>query len=265
MRRAILLCIALLAPPISAAAQAEVDPDHLETARAAFEAGRTAYEAGEFEVALEHFREAHRLTGSPEILYNIATCADRLRRDEVALEAYRGYLAQSQSTPDRAQVQSRVRVLEEQIARAESERLARERREAEQAALREQLAARPDSPASPPPPPRDPGPGPWIVLAGGGAAAIAGVALVVVAELDAACVRAPAGCARDPSAPAWSDVADRYERIPTFQTIGAVLLGVGVAAMVAGLVWGVAGGGSDDATVELGVGPGGVALRGSFR
>ncbi|MEQ9649420.1 MAG: hypothetical protein RLO52_28235, partial [Sandaracinaceae bacterium] len=87
--RLLVFAFASISLLLSSAASAQ----SLEQARRAFEQGRAAYESGDFETALMRFQEAHRITGNPEILYNVATSADRLRMDEVALEAYRGYLA----------------------------------------------------------------------------------------------------------------------------------------------------------------------------
>lgn len=229
-------------------AMASAQSDDLERARGAFEQGRVAYEAGNFRTALERFQEAYRLTNEPDVLYNVATAADRLREDRVALEAYRGYLASRPDSADRAQVEARIEVLSTRLAREEEERA---RREAEEQALREQLArARPS----------DPGPTPWIVLGTGAALVAAGVVLVVVAEVDAACVREPAGCVQDPSAPTWAEVAGAYDRVPVLQGVGGALLGAGAVAAAIGIAWGLSGGGA----AEVAVGPGGLIVRGRF-
>lgn len=228
----------------------------LERARVAFEQGRVAYEAGDFETALTRFQEAHQITGAPEILYNVATAADRLRRDEVALEAYRGYLAARPGSEDRASVEARIRVLERQIAdaqREEEERGAAERAAAEREAAAAAALERAQAQTS------DPGPAPWVIAGAGAALAVAGAVLVIVAEVDAGCVTAPNGCADD--GPRWEDFAERYDRIPVFRSIGAAALGVGAAAMAAGVIWWVAASGSGP---EVALGPGGVRVRGSF-
>ncbi|MGB5703200.1 MAG: hypothetical protein WBM48_10330, partial [Polyangiales bacterium] len=42
----------------------------IEAAKTAFAAGTGAYAEGDFETALERFRRAYELTGSPDLLYN---------------------------------------------------------------------------------------------------------------------------------------------------------------------------------------------------
>ena len=101
-----------LSPP-SAEAQSE---EELTEARTEFERGRRAYDAGDFEQALEAFQRAHVLTESPDILYNLATVADRLRRDELALHAYERYLSHRPDAPDRKNVEARIAALRESIA-----------------------------------------------------------------------------------------------------------------------------------------------------
>jgi hypothetical protein len=88
-----------------------------QEARALFEAGRVAFDHGRFEDALGHFRRAHELSGRPQLLYNIGAAADKLRLDEVALEAFRGYLTSVPSARNRAEVEARIAVLERTVAR----------------------------------------------------------------------------------------------------------------------------------------------------
>lgn len=252
MRRAIGLVLSwALAWAGVAAAQS---PSDLARARQHFEEGRAAYEDGRFEAALEHFQEAHRLTDDADLLYNVGATADRLRRDDLALVAYRGYLAARPGSTDREQVEGRIRILEERLA-AEAE--AREREEAERAqrdaearTLRAQLAES-----------EDVGPAPWILVGSGAALVVGGVALLVVSAVDAACVTSPSGCVEAPEAPRWGEVREGYDRIPAFQAVGGVLLGLGAAAAIAGVVWAVSAGGR---SAEVALGPAGVALRGRF-
>ena len=110
----VVLFVAQAALPPSAIAQDD-------EARGLFLAGRAAFDQGRYEDALDRFREAHRLSGRPELLYNIGQAADRLRRDREALEAFEGYLEQTPSdAPNRSIAQNRVDFLREQLARREA-------------------------------------------------------------------------------------------------------------------------------------------------
>jgi len=62
--------------------------------------------------ALKYFEEAYELSKRPELLYNIATTADRLRRDEAALSAYRQYLLELPEANNRGAVETRIATLE---------------------------------------------------------------------------------------------------------------------------------------------------------
>jgi tetratricopeptide (TPR) repeat protein len=124
-----LLATSLLALPALTSAQAvPADEAAVEAGRAAaeerarqrFEDGRLAFAEGRNEVALAAFLESYELSGRPELLYNIGLVHDRLRHDREALEAFRQFLVEVPGTENRVQVESRIRVLEEEVAREEA-------------------------------------------------------------------------------------------------------------------------------------------------
>jgi tetratricopeptide (TPR) repeat protein len=132
------------APPASAQGDGEIDALD-SAARAIFEDGRRAFEAGDFETALSRFQNAYDISHRPLLLWNIATTLDRLRRDEEALTTFQQYLDAVPDAANRTEVMGRIRSLRESVdARAaereaaEAERLARE---AEAARLAEERAA----------------------------------------------------------------------------------------------------------------------------
>ena len=116
-----------------------------EAARLLFNTAREAFAAGNYEVALQRFQQAYDLSHRPQLLYNIGTTLDRLRRDRDAVAAFERFLAESDPTsPNRTEVEARVRVLRQAIdeedrqraeaaaqARAHQEELARAQAEAE--------------------------------------------------------------------------------------------------------------------------------------
>lgn len=128
-RPALLALTVLLALPCSALAQSDGAADEAaveagraeaeERARVRFEDGRLAFAEGRNEVALAAFSEAYALSGRSELLYNIGLVEDRLRHDHQALEAFRGYLAEIPNAENRSAVESRIRVLEAEIAQDE--------------------------------------------------------------------------------------------------------------------------------------------------
>jgi tetratricopeptide (TPR) repeat protein len=110
----------LLAPIASAQAPEEASApatdDELE-ARQIFEAGRQAFVEGRFENALVLFQRSYDLSGRSVLLFNIASCHDRLRQDEQALAAFRRYLEELPDAPNRDEVTGRIAELEAAIER----------------------------------------------------------------------------------------------------------------------------------------------------
>src|SRR5688572_23198707 len=162
MKRLALAAALFVAAP-AAAQEAELSPTETE-ARSLFEAGQAAFGDARYADALRYFRDAHRLSGRPALLYNIGVAADRLRQDQEALDAFERFLAEAPpGMRQRADAEARVAVLREAIARGA---------------------------AAPPPPAGDEGPPPsggggdgtagWIVLGVGAATAIAGAVILGV-------------------------------------------------------------------------------------
>lgn len=109
--------------PTAAEPPATIEPSESQRdteARALFEQGRTAFGEARFADALDLFRRAHTLSGRHALLYNIGQSADRLRLDREALEAFERYLAEVPDAENRVEVETRVAVLRETIARDEA-------------------------------------------------------------------------------------------------------------------------------------------------
>ncbi len=122
MKRIVLLCGILCLCAHAAVAEAQSGTptgDELAEleARALFNAAIAAYDAGRYDDALDSFERAHRRSGRPELLFNVAQCYDRLRRDEDAVVAFERYLEALPDAENRAQVEARIRALREAIAR----------------------------------------------------------------------------------------------------------------------------------------------------
>jgi tetratricopeptide (TPR) repeat protein len=100
------------APP-----EAEITPEESASAardaegRGLFEAGRAAFTDGRYEDALEYFDRAYALSHRSQLLYNIGSANDRLRRDEAALAAFEQYVRELPTAPNVREVEARIRVL----------------------------------------------------------------------------------------------------------------------------------------------------------
>lgn len=224
-----------------------------EEARGVFEAGRAAFADGRYEAALEYFERSYELTHAPELLYNIAQSADRMRRDERALSAFEAYLAELPDAPERPEVEARIRALRAALEARSAEAQAREA-EAREAEAREDAPV--IEPGSEAPIAREPSPAGWVVAGAGGLTAIVGAVLLGVAsaragEVDGAAEGTP-----------WVDLRGAYADAETLGPAGGVLLGVGLATAAVGAVWGVVELGS--ARADVAIGPGSIELRGRF-
>ena len=93
----LLKSILILALVAAAVGSAQAD-DHTR-ARAAFKLGSKHYNLGEFQQALDAFREAYRDYDDPSFLFNIAQCERQLGHKREAVREYRAYL---NNTPDSA-------------------------------------------------------------------------------------------------------------------------------------------------------------------
>lgn len=228
----------------SAAAQTDTD-----AARAAFERGVAAYEAGAFEDALAAFQESYALVHDPQILFNVGTVADRLRRDSVALEAYEGYLAGIPGAPDRANVEARIAAIRASLA-ASTEEVPEERTEYVPP------DPEPEDVPAPAPPPTGPSEGGVALSIAGGVLALAGAGLLIWTAVDLAAAE---------SATTWDALRPIWERVPTVSAIGWLSVGLGVGLATLGVGWLVVGvGNDDDETAALRVGPGSISVEGTF-
>jgi len=101
-------------PPAPAAADPARARD--DEARLLFDAGQLAMEQGRYADALDYFERAYALSGRANMLFNIGTVAERLRRDERALEAYDAFVAAVPDSPMRVQAEARASILRTTLA-----------------------------------------------------------------------------------------------------------------------------------------------------
>ncbi|MEM9860545.1 MAG: hypothetical protein AAF938_02915 [Myxococcota bacterium] len=275
------LVLALAAPP---AARAQ-ERDRTSEARALYDAGAVAFSDGRFEAALSRFQESYALSELPALLYNIATAHDRLNQYEEAIEQYEAYLEAIPNAQNANYTRRRIALLRSQLAPSAENGEPEETREADEpdeadttdevqdpsesaeaGDVSDAEGSESDLPADSTVSeegPRESGSnvGPIALMAGGGAVLVTGVALALAAngqysDLEETCIdgACPSGTQGD---------IDRLRRLG----VGAdVLMAVGGAAALGGLVWYFTGRRSRDETtaVRVDVAPTGVTLRGAF-
>ncbi len=252
-------------------------------ARGLFEAGEEAFRAGRYADALDYFRRAHTLSGRAALLYNVGVAADRVRRDDEAIEAFERYLRESPATvSNRTEVESRLHALREVRAQRvgagtpvpalttpvapPSVVPAVAPPSVVPAVAPEVSVAAPEAPHGAPVVRADEHRGgrlfTWVALGAGVAAGVGGAVVAGLASSDydglvQGCA-AKGGCAQ-------AEIDDA--NLSTRATLANVLFVVGGAALAAGVVLFFVEGGSggpEDARVAVGVGPGGLVARGSF-
>jgi tetratricopeptide (TPR) repeat protein len=101
-------------------------------ARLLFNTAREAFAAGNYEVALQRFQQAYDLSHRSALLYNIGTTLDRMRRDREALAAFERFLAEDATSPNRSEVEARVRVLRAAVEEEDRQIAERTRQQEEQ-------------------------------------------------------------------------------------------------------------------------------------
>jgi tetratricopeptide (TPR) repeat protein len=133
MRRSamVLLLATVAAVPVARAAppEGETPPvaspsedENKEAARDEVRAASTAFQAGDYQTAIDHYEAAMALRPAPKLHYNIAVCHQRLslsadtpeertRQRDLAIERYNAYLEQNPQAEDRLEVAQTIRDL----------------------------------------------------------------------------------------------------------------------------------------------------------
>lgn len=78
-----------------------------------FQAGASYFEAGDYADALREFERAYELSGRPQLFYNFALCHEHLQAFDKAAHYLRRYLAETESVPNRTNLERRLEKLEE--------------------------------------------------------------------------------------------------------------------------------------------------------
>lgn len=213
---------AVLVALVSSSTASAQEADNAETeAQATFDAGREAFDRGDFELAIVRFRRSYELSGRGELLFNIGHASQLLGRNEDAIDAFEAYLAAAPNAANRARVERRITMLRDAVARS---------------------GVRPASLTS-----DDDGAGaaPWILFAAGLAVGATGGALLGVAAAEASSVTDV------PMRTPWNDVRASYDRTEALSVAGPIAIAAGAALALAGLVWVLLDTSDDDEAVAF--------------
>lgn len=119
------LCLGLLLvlglSSFEAAAQKKGDPPkkpepQIEQAKILYQQGEDHFKVGEFEKALEAYKEAYKLSHAPLFLLNMGQCQVKLGQYEEAKHSYEALLREDPNTPYRVEVEGKIVEMDRLIA-----------------------------------------------------------------------------------------------------------------------------------------------------
>lgn len=221
---AAIVCFAwIVAGPRAFAQRTSTTAD--QEARALFAAGQVAVDEGRYAAAIDYFQRAYELSRRPALLFNLASAAEHMRRDQLALDAYRAYVDAVPGAPNRTIVEARIRVLAMVVA-GEPVVPAPE----DVANFDAALAAGARAPSEPTNDESGAPALPGALLGAGAALAVGGAVFAVLGAHDRATVE------RAADGTPWSDVAAADARAARRSITGASMLGAGATCLVTGLV-----------------------------
>jgi tetratricopeptide (TPR) repeat protein len=242
-----LLVLSALWTPISGLAQArrEVDPGRARALQLLNESS-VAYREGRFGEAATMLQEAYALHAEPILLYNLARALEADGQLDEAAAAYRQFLEVAPEAEQAAPSRRRVEVIEGLIA-------ARDAPVVVEPVVVEEA---PVIVAAPPPSAGPDTTAPWVMFAASTAIAGAGAILLGVSVVRYA----------DAERASMIDYAAIESEAFALRDAGAVLLGIGAAAMVGTGIWAIVASTSSgpSESVALRVSPFGLQLDGTF-
>jgi tetratricopeptide (TPR) repeat protein len=100
---------------LALASPARGDDSATEQARQHYVTGTQQYDLGHWDDSIREFEKAYELRPDPSFLYNLAQAYRRKGDTKRALDLYRNYLAKVPKSPQRAEIEERIKGLQKQI------------------------------------------------------------------------------------------------------------------------------------------------------
>lgn len=222
----------------------------IEAAHASYRVGVEAYNRGDYQKALDNFREAFRRDCSKVALLNfISRAYEGLGQKAEAIHALEVYLQRNPKAEDAEDIQTRIKNLKAQLASSSSTATTTATAPTATVTATVTATATPTATATAAPTEtaevRGHGAAPWVVVGVGAAAAIAGGVLIGVGQGDVSASRVKCtsnangtlSCIPADTTPGGQNRATLNSRGTTETNVGLVVGGVGLAAIVGGLIW----------------------------
>jgi tetratricopeptide (TPR) repeat protein len=215
-----------------------------EGAHGAYMAGKASFDVGEYDRAIDLFKDAYRRDCTKYELLSIVARAYELKGDRAeAVIALQAYLDRAPpNDPGNEPIRQRMVRLKQQISTQPSGPAGSATAPTTTAPPASSSAGPADAASAPTSPERKHTVTPWIVAGAGAAATVTGVVLLVVglgkiSDSKALCQRTDAGgrvCAKP-------EEVGRAEKLQsdgnTLGAVGGVVGGIGALAVVGGLIW----------------------------
>jgi hypothetical protein len=221
----------------------KVSKSDVDRAHAVYLSGKQFLDESNYDKAISYFTDAYSIDCSVHaILPIIATAYERKGDKAEAVRALEEYLRRAPNAADREHVERRIKNLNDQMAHEATSASASAAASAPTATPAPTPPPAPESSAAPAPtaatpamvePARKSSAGPWIVGGIGAASLIGGVVLYVVGSGDIS--SAVSVCPSRMNCPA--SVASEGNQGRSLKTAGAIVGGVGLGAVAAGLIW----------------------------
>ncbi len=227
--------------PVAYAQRApKAERERAAKARVAYDDGKKAYNLGEFDRAVELWKQGYEYKDDPIFLFNIGQAYRQNGDHQKALFFYRAYLREDPRARNRDDVEARIAELGKLM---EAQQNAVESPPSEPVTPTVDPEPAPTEPAPSQPPPeapliRDEGsrPGRGLKIGGivAGGAGVAAVATGVVFLLRSSSIEGELEEAAASGMPWTSDLMDRESQGKSAQTIGFIAVGVGAACLITG-------------------------------
>ncbi len=225
----------------------------LEAAHASYKVGVEAYDKGDYPKALDNFRDAFRRDCSKVALLNFISRAYEGKGDKAeAIHALEVYLQRNPKAEDAEAIQTRIQNLKAQMGQGTATATMSAPTVTTTATATSTATVTPTATATATATATEQPSGghsvaPWIVTGAGAAAVIGGVVMLVLGNADvnyvhSHCTTNTAGqfiSCSDPANPSrtFNDFKSIDSRGAALETVGWIVGGVGLAAVIGGIVW----------------------------
>jgi len=232
----------------------KVSKSDVDRAHTVYLSGKQYLEESNYDKAISYFKDAYSIDCSVHgLLPIIATAYERKGDKAEAIRALQEYQKRAANAPDHDVIERRIRNLQDQLGpqqpTATTSAPAVTATAATSSAPTGPARVEPGAPSATSAAPAAAAPTsassgghsamPWVLVGAGGAAVVAGIVIYVVGAGDVSDAEQVCGPNHD-KCPVGSPAVDKGNNGRTLEAAGGVVGGVGLAAVIGGIVWHIA-------------------------